>query len=858
MKIAVVPHVSRFDMLPGIDVKWWSAVNDDVYSFLSGKTISDAKLAGLYSNATMEVTLLKGLAWEDIKVLSVWDSATASNFGHIILQLNQSAPPPTSGGPVVEAPNFPPTLGPSPLLAPPPLDDGSSSPPTSSMMGNWEPTMFENCVALSPSFRVRWTLGVVPGTVDIGLESALTKTQYMAFGWAKPGITEQYMIGADVVVAGIDDKGFPLSEDYFMSSYSECNWDKSKPAGVCPDSFFAGTTSGLNNSEMLHGQQIDGITLVRYRRPLASLDINYDVSLNASQEMVAVWAMGSLAPDSMRVHFTPQNHGLPQGVKYGYLNLTLGSSLDQCFGPLPASNASQGNIVVADRGTSLVVTSDVAYEYPNPPNPRKVLYINSKEAPILRVERGVPVTFLVQAGHDVSFYVTSNPIGGSGRSSSKIYAGGPDAHGVPTIPYTLKWLPDRRTPDKVYYQSYFQKKMGWMVQVVDGGLSDMYNTSHLLADGQVTLFWTLTSTDVYFAVRGERKSGYLAVAFGSGMLNSFAYVAWIDDKGNGHIGTYWITDKDASGIHPTAEELFNKKCERVDGVITFEFSRPLKPDCQSGQECKNVIDATSALKMVWAMGDEWSVNLTNGNIHTIVSTTPTLIYLAAGAAKVEELQPVLEVHGFMMFFAWGLFFPGGAMAARYFKHINQDGWLRIHVYAQTSGVFVTFLGLLFAVAEVKRLEFDNVHTKLGFVCLLSVCLQAATGFLRPPKDRGLLRTVWEYFHLFTGRTLLLLGFVTLFTGVTQLGSRDEFEHVRTLEWSIVAWVLALAFTCGYIEMHDFWIRGQKSYTSSGSFRQGYTLGDDEDDSTELITPIQKESDQGPQNQLEMRGTMVPP
>jgi hypothetical protein len=37
-------------------------------------------------------------------------------------------------------------------------------------------------------------------------------------------------------------------------------------------------------------------------------------------------------------------------------------------------------------------------------------------------------------------------------------------------------------------------------------------------------------------------------------------------------------------------------------------------------------------------------NLTNGNIHAMVSTTPTLIYLAAGAAKVEELQPVLAVH----------------------------------------------------------------------------------------------------------------------------------------------------------------------------------------------------------------------
>lgn len=36
-------------------------------------------------------------------------------------------------------------------------------------------------------------------------------------------------------------------------------------------------------------------------------------------------------------------------------------------------------------------------------------------------------------------------------------------------------------------------------------------------------------------------------------------------------------------------------------------------------------------------------NLTNGNIHSMYSTTPTLIYLAAGAAKVEELQPVLAV-----------------------------------------------------------------------------------------------------------------------------------------------------------------------------------------------------------------------
>ena len=167
-----------------------------------------------------QVSLLKGLAWEDIKVLSVWDSATASNFGHIVLQPHHTAPPPTSGGPVAGTPSFPPISGPSSLLAPASLSDGSSSAGTSQMLGERQPTMFVNCVAVSPAFRVRWTLGLVPGTVDIGLESALTKTQYMAFGWANPRITGHYMIGADVVVAGIDDKVelylLPLS--YFRTS----------------------------------------------------------------------------------------------------------------------------------------------------------------------------------------------------------------------------------------------------------------------------------------------------------------------------------------------------------------------------------------------------------------------------------------------------------------------------------------------------------------------------------------------------------------------------------------------------------------------------------------------------------------
>ena len=95
----------------------------------------------------------------------------------------------------------------------------------------------------------------------------------------------------------------------------------------------------------------------------------------------------------------------------------------------------------------------------------------------MRVERGVPVTFSIHVGHDVAFCITSDPIGGaaSRNETQIIYVGGEDAFGVPTNPLELTWKADRNTPDQFIYESYFEQKMGWKVQVVDSRLSDMYN-----------------------------------------------------------------------------------------------------------------------------------------------------------------------------------------------------------------------------------------------------------------------------------------------------------------------------------------------------------------------------------------------
>ncbi|KAF5781199.1 putative DOMON domain-containing protein [Helianthus annuus] len=146
--------------------------------------------------------------------------------------------------------------------------------------------------------------------------------------------------------------------------------------------------------------------------------------------------------------------------------------------------------------------------------------------------------------------------------------------------------------------------MGWKVQVVDGGLTDMYNNSVLLDDQQVSFFWTLSKKSISITARGEKKSGYFAIGFGSKMVNSFAYVGWVDANGKGHVKTYWIDGMNAQSLHPTKEHLTYVRCKSERGIITMEFTRPLDPNCDGDKkiECKNIVDPTSPFPIIWATG----------------------------------------------------------------------------------------------------------------------------------------------------------------------------------------------------------------------------------------------------------------
>ncbi|XP_010275743.1 PREDICTED: cytochrome b561, DM13 and DOMON domain-containing protein At5g54830 [Nelumbo nucifera] len=826
--------VSEFDMIEGADVHWWGALGDAFENLTTGFVISDQPLNRTYKNESF-VVVLNNITLDQIKVVAVWDTPTGSDFGHVLLENPRNGSNPSSNSSASSS-NLAPS--PSPLA-------GNSSVGGKNRVYE-QPTMFDNCKILANNYRLRWTLAPEENLIDIGLEAAQESQYYMAFGWANRTSSSEFMLHADVAVTGFTEEGIPFADDYYITRYSECLMNKDgKVQGVCPDTIYEGSAPiGLvDNTKLVYGHRKDGVSFIRYQRPLKSIDTKYDLTVNYTDNMTVIWALGLIRPpDALRPYYLPQNHGGPPLVTYGHLVLNVSEHVNDCLGPLEAEQKEDRDLIYADGKTPLIVTTSPAVHYPNPPNPSKVLYINKKESPVLRVERGVPVKFSIQAGHDVALYITSDPIGGNATSRNTpetIYAGGPEAEGVPASPTELVWSPDRNTPDQVYYQSFYEQKMGWKVQVVDGGLSDMYNNSVVLDDQQVTFFWTLSGDSISIAARGEKKSGYLAVAFGGGMVNSYAYVGWVDNDGKGHVNAYWIDGKEAISVHPTNENLTHARCKSENGIITFEFTRPLQPSCALGSrpECNNIIDPTTPLKVVWAMGARWSEDhLSERNMHSITSSRPVRVLLMRGSAEAEQdLRPVLAVHGFMMFVAWGILLPGGILAARYLKHLKGDGWFQIHVYLQYSGLAIVVLGVLFAAAELRGFFINSVHVKFGVIAILLGCFQPVNAYLRPKRpDNGEVasskRILWEYLHVMTGRCAIVAGIAALISGMNHLGDRYGGETVHGLNWALIIWFLMGALLVVYLENGERKRRRDRSFGKSN-----WVLGNiEEDDSTDLL------------------------
>ena len=64
------------------------------------------------------------------------------------------------------------------------------------------------------------------------------------------------------------------------------------------------------------------------------------------------------------------------------------------------------------------------------------------------------------------------------------------------------------------------------------------------------------------------------------------------------------------------------------------------------------------------------------------------------------------------------------------------------------------------------------------------------------------RILWEYLHVATGTSALVIGIIALISGIRQLGDIYVGENVRGVNWVLILWFLFGAVAVGYLEYQE--------------------------------------------------------
>jgi len=132
----------------------------------------------------------------------------------------------------------------------------------------------------------------------------------------------------------------------------------------------------------------------------------------------------------------------------------------------------------------------------------------------------------------------------------------------------------------------------------------------------------------------------------------------------------------------------------------------------------------------------------------------------------EESNPLTlhNIHGLIMFFAWGVLIPFGALFARYAKPLPNDMWFLVHRPIQILGVVFCLSGFIVALVMSDH-HFEFLHGQIGLTLIVIAVLQIVIAVLRPEKDGGRVRCFWEGFHAWGGRALILVSWGDVGLGI---------------------------------------------------------------------------------------------
>lgn len=134
---------------------------------------------------------------------------------------------------------------------------------------------------------------------------------------------------------------------------------------------------------------------------------------------------------------------------------------------------------------------------------------------------------------------------------------------------------------------------------------------------------------------------------------------------------------------------------------------------------------------------------------------------------------IKQLHGALMFIAWGFLISIGGLVARFFKS-KGAWWFKVHIFCQMTGVILMVAAFVMAIMFTDILNnphFNAAHQKAGLVVvifgLINPVLGSLADFLYKP-DRKSTPIFPDFIHWIIGHLLIIGSFVVLFLGLAQL------------------------------------------------------------------------------------------
>jgi len=159
-----------------------------------------------------------------------------------------------------------------------------------------------------------------------------------------------------------------------------------------------------------------------------------------------------------------------------------------------------------------------------------------------------------------------------------------------------------------------------------------------------------------------------------------------------------------------------------------------------------------------------------------------------------------KVHGWLMFWSWGVFIPSGVMLARYTQTFFPS-WFHLHRIFNLFGLVVGIAGIAIGYYMSPKTSISNDlkrHKAVGTAVLILGILNPLVAVIRPHKERGVpltpKRKVWYALHFSIGITALGCAISNIFLGA------KIYNLNMGLFWAMSAWFILLAVVIVFSEM----------------------------------------------------------